>query len=105
MNQVVISGKIVGEINSELKNEMKVCRFKLKNMYYIDKNSKQEITIIRCIAYGALAEYCYNELYEGANILITGRVLHRHYISNNQPIDLMYVGCNTVTKLEQEEYS
>lgn len=105
MNYCVVSGKIIGDIISEMDKEMKCCKFKIKNLYYTPSKSANETTYIRCIAYGALAEYIYNEMWEGCNVLVTGRVLHRHYISNNQPIDLMYVGCNTVSKLEQEEYS
>ena len=105
MNYVVISGQIVGDIDNELSKEMSCAKFNVKNIYYKPTTSTSEKTIIRCICYGALADYVYNELYEGANILVTGRVLNRHYIVNNTHIDRLYVGCNTVTKLEQEEYS
>lgn len=105
MNYVVISGQIVGDIDSELSKEMSCTKFNIKNIYYKPTTSTSEKTIIRCICYGALADYVYNELYEGANILVTGRVLNRHYIVNGAHIDRLYVGCNTVTKLEQEEYS
>lgn len=105
MNYVVISGQIVGDIDTELNKEMSCTKFNVKNIYYKPTTSTSEKTIIRCICYGALADYVYNELYEGANILVTGRVLNRHYISNGVHIDRLYVGCNTVTKLEQEEYS
>ena len=105
MNYVVISGQIVGDIDTELNKEMSCTKFNIKNIYYKPTTSTSEKTIIRCICYGALADYVYNELYEGANILVTGRVLNRHYITNGVHIDRLYVGCNTVTKIEQEEYS
>ena len=105
MNYVVISGQIVGDIDTELNKEMSCTKFNIKNIYYKPTTSTSEKTIIRCICYGALADYVYNELYEGANILVTGRVLNRHYITNGVHIDRLYVGCNTVTRLEQEEYS
>lgn len=105
MNYVVVSGQIVGDIDTELNKEMSCTKFNIKNIYYKPTTSTSEKTIIRCICYGALADYVYNELYEGANILVTGRVLNRHYITNGVHIDRLYVGCNTVTKLEQEEYS
>ena len=104
MNYCVISGQIVGDIVSELDREKSCCKFNIKNLYYKPNVSASEKTIIRCICYGALADYVYHELYEGANILVTGRVLSRHYVSNGVHIDRLYVGCNTVTKLEQEEY-
>lgn len=104
MNYCVISGQIVGDIVSELDREKSCCKFNIKNLYYKTNVSASEKTIIRCICYGALADYVYHELYEGANILVTGRVLSRHYVSNGVHIDRLYVGCNTVTKLEQEEY-
>ena len=105
MNYVVVSGQIVGDIDTELNKEMSCTKFNIKNIYYKSTTSTSEKTIIRCICYGALADYVYNELYEGANVLVTGRVLNRHYVVNNTYIDRLYVGCNTVTKLEQEEYS
>lgn len=105
MNYCVVSGKIIGDIVSELDREMKCCKFNIKNLYYKPNVSANEKTIIRCICYGALAEYVYNEMYEGANVLVTGRVLNRHYVSNGVHIDRLYIGCNTVTRLEQEEYS
>lgn len=104
MNYCVVSGQIVGDIVSELDKNMSCCKFNIKNLYYKPNVSANEKTIIRCICYGALADYVYNELYEGANILVTGRVLNRHYVSNNTHIDRLYIGCNTVSKLEQEEY-
>jgi len=105
MNQVIISGKISGEINSELDKELTTCKFKLLNMVYSPGKSTMVKTIVRCICYGAVAEYVYNELYDGCNVICTGRIQYRRYISNNQPIDIMYVVCNTVSVLEQEEYS
>lgn len=105
MNYCVVSGQIIGNIDTELNKEMVCTKFNLKNLYYKSTTSATEKTIIRCICYGALADYVYNELYEGANVLVTGRVLNRHYVVNNTHIDRQYIGCNTVTKLEQEEYS
>lgn len=105
MNYCVVSGQIVGNINNELNNNMSCCKFNIKNLYYKPNISANEKTIIRCICYGSLADYVNNELYEGANILVTGRVLSRHYIVNNTHIERLYIGCNTVTKLEQEEYN
>ena len=105
MNYVVVSGQIVGDIDTELNKEMSCTKFNVKNLYYKPNVSASEKTIIRCICYGALADYVYNELYEGANIIVTGRVLNRHYVSNGIHLDRLYIGCNTVSILEQEEYS
>lgn len=105
MNYCIVSGTIVGDIDSELNKEMSCTKFNIKNLYYKSNKSSTEKAIIRCICYGALADYVYNELYEGANILVTGRVLNRHYVSNGVHLDRLYIGCNTVSILEQEEYS
>lgn len=104
MNYCVVSGQIVGEIVSELDREMSCVKFNIKNLYYMTNKSANEKTIIRCVCYGALADYVHNELYEGANIIVTGRILNRHYIANNISINRLYIGCNTVSRLEQEEY-
>lgn len=105
MNTVIISGKITGDINCELDKNTTTTKFKLLNMVYSPNRSSMIKTIVRCITYGALAEYVNNELYEGCNVICTGRIQYRRFISNNQPIDIMYVSCNTVSILEQEEYS
>ena len=105
MNYCVVSGKIIGDIDNQLNGEMSCAKFNLKNLFYKPNISANETTIIRCICYGALADYVYNELYEGANIIITGRVLSRHYVVNGTHLTKLYIGCNTVSKLEQEEYS
>ena len=104
MNQVIISGKIQ-TITSELDKNTTTTKFKLLNMVYSPNRSSMIKTIVRCITYGALAEYVNNELYEGCNVICTGRIQYRRYISNNTALDLMYVSCNTVSILEQEEYS
>lgn len=105
MNHVCISGKVSGEIVSDIDRNMPCTTFTIKNLYHSDKTNIISTSYIRCIAYGGLAEYCYNELYEGASILVTGRVLNRTYICNNTKIDRLYIGCNTVSKLLQEEYT
>ena len=69
MNYCVVSGQIVGNIDNQLNGEMSCCKFSIKNLYYKPNVSATEKTIIRCICYGALADYVYNELYEGANVI------------------------------------
>ena len=105
MNHVCISGKVSGEIESNLERNTPTTTFTLKNLYYSTKTNIISTSYIRCIAYGALADYCYNELYDGADILVTGRVMNRTYVCNNTKIDRLYIGCNTVSKLTQEEYA
>lgn len=104
MNYCVVSGKIVGEICFSTSDNMNKVTFNINNLYYSPNKSATEKTIIRCICYGALADYVNNELYEGANILVTGRVLSRFYKTEKTNINRLYIGCNTVTRLEQEEY-
>lgn len=104
MNTVIISGKIE-TITSELDKNTTTCKFKLLNQAYSSNRCNMVKTIVRCICYGALAEYVNNELYEGCNVICTGRIQYRRFISNNIPIDIMYVACSTVSVLEQEEYS
>ena len=105
MNQVIISGNITGDINCELDKNTTTTKFKLLNMVYSPNRSSMIKTIVRCITYGALAEYVNNELYEGCNVICTGRIQYRRYISKNTAVDMMYIMCNTVSILEQEEYS
>lgn len=105
MNHVVITGKITGNIVYELDRATSMCSFNVKNLYYKNNTSTQQVTIIRCIAYGAVADYVGNELYEGCNVIVTGRVCYRRIEANNTAINQLYVGCNTVSILEQEEYA
>lgn len=105
MNYCVISGKIVGDIDTSLSSERSCSRFNLENLYYKPTVSATEKTIIRCICYGALADYVANEMYEGEKIIVTGRILNRFYIANNTAINRLYIGCHTVSRLEQEEYT
>lgn len=104
MNYVVISGQIVGDIKEELNRELYCCKFKLKNTKFSEKKSNVETVYIDCICYGNVATFVNTELYDGANVVVTGRVLTRHYIVNGTGFYKLYIGCNTVTKLEQEDY-
>lgn len=104
MNNIIISGEVVGDVREELNKELYCCKFKIKNNEYSYKKSRDEIIYLDCICYGNVARYVYNELYEGCKILITGRILTRHYVVNGSGFYKYYIGCNTVTKLEQEDY-
>lgn len=104
MNYCTISGTITGEICSTISEDMDKTTFNIKNLYYSPLTKATEKTIIRCICYGGLADYVNNELYEGANVLVTGRILSRFYKTEKTNVSRLYIGCNTVTKLEQEEY-
>lgn len=105
MNYCVVSGKILGDIEYSIAGEMTCTKFNIRNLYYAPNKSAQEKTIIRCVCYGAVADYVYNELFEGADIIVTGRILNRHYVSNGSTFNRLYIGCNTVSRLEQEEYT
>lgn len=105
MNYVVVSGKVHGEIIKEYKENTTMCKFKVKNIYFSPSRQNNEVTYIRCIAYGSLAEYCNNELYEGEDVIITGRIHHRYYKAEGKDINMFYIACNTVSRLEQEEYN
>jgi len=103
MNYCVVSGKMF-DIEYSTSTTINCTKFTLKNNYFRTDKTSTETTNIRCIAYGALADYINSEMYDGCDVLVTGRVLNRHYITNNTHINKMYIGCNTVTRLEQEEY-
>lgn len=105
MNQVVISGKISGNITHEYVNDTSVTKFTLLNMAYSNNRNTMLKTYVRCRCTGALADYVNNELYEGCNVICTGRIQFIRNIVNNTSIDRMYILCNTVSILEQEEYS
>ena len=104
MNNVVVSGYVSNDIIQELNEESRCCKFKLRNLFFSPTLKNTQTTYIDCICYGNLARYCYNELYEGANVLVTGRIMTKHYIVNGNGFWKMYIACTTVTKLEQEEY-
>lgn len=105
MNYCVVTGTVEGDIIQELNdNNTYITKFIIKNQYYSPIKNNKETTTIRCICYGSLARYCNNELYTGANVIVTGRVLNRHYFLNNTHIDRLYLGCNTVSKLDQLDY-
>lgn len=106
MNQVTISGIIRGDFDYTIgDNSMRYLKFTLENQEFKPSTSTKEITFIKCISYGAVADYVNNEMYDGAKVVITGRLVHRRYYSNNTYFDKMYLNCYTVTRLEQEEYS
>lgn len=106
MNNVVVSGNISGDFDyTTSDNGMKCLKFTLVNKEYKPSTSTIETTFIKCISYGAVAEYINSEMYDGAKVVVTGRLVHRRYHSNNTYFDKMYLNCYTVTRLEQEEYS
>lgn len=105
MNLVVISGKIASEIEMGVEGEASRCKFKIKNQFYSSSKNAQLTTVIPCIAYGAVADYCYNELWEGCEVLVTGGLLFRRYLIDGKRYDRMYIRCNTISKLEQEVYA
>ena len=105
MNHVVITGKITGDIIYEQDRATSMCSFNVKNLYYRGNTSTQQAVIIRCIAYGAVADYVGNELYQSCNVIVTGRVCYRRIEIPNSVVNQLYVGCNTVSILEQEEYT
>lgn len=105
MNHVVITGKITGDIIYEQDRATSMCSFNVKNLYYKGNANVQQAVIVRCIAYGAVADYVGNELYQGCNVIVTGRVCYRRIEIPNSVVNQLYVGCNTVSILEQEEYT
>lgn len=105
MNLVVISGKICSNIDMGLDGESSRCRFKIKSQYFSPSRGARLTTIVPCIAYGAVADYCYNEMWAGCDVIITGAILFQRYEVNGKTFDRMYIRCNTISKLEQEEYA
>lgn len=105
MNQVVISGKIYGDINHEYNNSVSTTKFKILNQKYSPSSSTMMKTIVWCRCTGALADYVNTELYEGCNIIVTGFIQYLTYVVNNTKIDRLVIYCNTVSILEQEEYT
>ena len=105
MNTVIISGKIYGDIYYEYTNDVSITKFKICNQKYNGTKGIMDRHIIRCICKGALADYVNTELYEGCNIIITGYISSKVFDVNNTKVDRTYLYCNTVSVLEQEEYS
>lgn len=104
MNQVVISGKISGDIIHEYNDSVSTTKFKILNQRYSPGSGVMMKTYIWCRCTGALADYVQNEMFEGCDILITGYIQYISYVVNNTKIDRLVIHCNTVTRLEQEEY-
>ena len=65
MNNITITGEIVGDVTEELNRELYCCKFKIKNNEYSYKKSRDEVIYLDCICYGNVARYVYHELYEG----------------------------------------
>ena len=105
MNQVVISGKIYGDIIHEYNDSVSTTRFKILNQRYSQGANTMLKTIVWCRCTGALADYVNTELYEGCNIIVTGFIQYLSYVVNNVKIDRLVIFCNTVSILEQEEYT
>lgn len=105
MNQVVISGKIYGDINHEYNDSVSTTKFKILNQRYSPNGGTMLKTIVWCRCTGALADYVNTELYEGCNIIVTGFIQYLTYVVNNTKIDRLMIYCNTVSILEQEEYT
>lgn len=106
MNHVAISGVIDGDFDyTQNENGLNRVKFTIINREYKPLSGVKETTYIKCIAYGGVADYINSEMYSGASVVVTGRLVHRRYFSNNTYFDKMYVNCHTLTRLEQEEYS
>lgn len=105
MNYVVITGVVSGEPIQEItKDGILTIKFNIRNEYYATTKQIKETTHINCISYGNIARYCNNEIYDGAKVLITGRIVRRHYFINGTHIDKQYISCTNVARLDQEDY-
>lgn|SRR5574344_1423005 len=102
MNNTFVSGKVIGDPVEEIRDNCRITKFRIKNTVLI--NNKASMCTIRCIAYGNLATYCNNELYNEADVLVTGRICNRVYVNEQGTFNMFYIHCNTVSKLEQKEY-
>lgn len=105
MNSVVISGKIYGMINHEYDNDLSVTNFTLLNQKYSPHKSTMIKNMIKCRCVGALADYVNTELYEGCNVICTGYLQFKMNPVGKGFMEKCYVVCNTVSILEQEEYT
>ena len=79
MNEAFISGEIISEIDYKfIINSKKnaLAGFKLK----LGNNS-----VIRCIAYDEIADYCYRKLYVGKNVNVYGSLI------NNKDNTIMFL--------------
>lgn len=105
MNQVVISGKISGDILHEYNDTVSTTKFKILNQRYSPGSNTMLKTMVWCRCTGALADYVNTELYEGCNIIVTGYIQYITYVVGGTKIDRLVIHCNTVSILEQEEYT
>ena len=105
MNNVVISGKVYGIISHEYDNDISTTNFALLNQVYSFNKGAMVKNIIRCRCTGAVADYVNTELYEGCNVICTGWLQYKMNPVGKGFVEKCYVMCNTVSILEQEEYS
>lgn len=104
MNYCVISGKISSNIDYGIGSNERVCRFRIRNVYFKMNNSKSDAQYIPCRAYGNLAEYCNAELYPDCEVVVIGRIRISSVRLNGRLKNIMYVYCNCVTKIEHRDY-
>ena len=110
MNLVVMSGKVFGDIFKDYEDDGKsssVAKFTLENQTYSPKANKIYRTNIPVIATGALADYCYNEMYNGQEVIVTGRLLNKMFRvpDTGKMLNRLYMVCNTISPLIQNEYT
>lgn len=105
MNSVVITGKIYGDIYQEYQKDVSTVKFKICNQKYNGTRNAMDKHIVRCICRGALADYVNTEMYDGCRVIITGFLSSKIFELNNTVVDKTYLYCNTVSILDQEEYS
>lgn len=106
MNQVTISGKVNAEPRESINSTtgLRCVTFTLKN-YLINANTgTSTVCYVRCVGYGKVASYIWEELYIGCSVVVTGRLANSSIPIKSNRIHMVSVICNTVSRLYQEEY-
>lgn len=104
MNYCVITGNVSGNLQYEMGETERVCKFKVYNRVYKAHKGDVDTQIIPCRAYGNLAEYVNAEIYNNCEVLILGRIRVSTVKLGDKLKPIFYVYCYAVTKLEQNEY-
>ena len=106
MNTLTITGIVYKEptefINSD--TGIRTVVFTLCNEF-IDFTTSTPVKVnVKCICWGKVASYVWDELYEGCKVIVSGRISNRPRCVGDIWIKEACVNCSHVARLCQEDY-
>lgn len=78
LNKWILSGQVTSEVKEKNYGTLKACEFEFTSRGMI--GDKENVTVVRVIAKGALAEKCIARLRVGKALDIEGSVRHEHQV-------------------------